>query len=104
MRVFEIGETVHILDSPVTKEMAEAAGVEHSPWPDYDPEEESYENWCGFSATIINRFEGTAAEVHGFMYKIHGSELDWYGQDFKEFYDEIQTNCVSKEDILELLG
>ena len=103
MRVFEVGETVHVLDSPVTKEMAEAAGVEHSPWPDYDPEEESYNDWCGFSATIIDRFEEEES-VYGFLYKIHGSKLDWYGQDFKEFYGEIQTSCVSKEDILELLG
>ena len=111
MRVFEVGEVVHILDGGPIKEDVESMGLTYSAWPggnENDPLELWY--YKGMVGIISKTFADD--KIFGGRYRVSFDglsddvecDLDFYGQDFEEFYEElIQYDC-SEGDLLDLLG
>ena len=111
MNVFNEGDVVHIVETGPRKEEIEANGLTYSEWPggnENDPSEFWY--YKGMVGIISKTFADD--KKFGGRYRVSFDglsddvecDLDFYGQDFEEFYEElIQYDC-SEGDLLDLLG
>lgn len=97
MREFEVGEIVHILDDEPPEEKVIAAGCKPLEWVS------ETRIHAGQSGIITDRFNSD--EQYGFQYKVEfeGETIDYYGIDFREFYEE-QKSVLTQEALITLLG
>lgn len=114
MTVFEVGDLVHILANGPIDEEVEVAGAVYSEWPKpvndcITPSD--YHYYQGMVGIIKQAWNAEEDNRYGGRYRVNfpeigeaECELDFYGQDFEEFYDSFSKFEVSQEDIMELLG
>lgn len=97
LREFEVGEIIHILAEEPPEEKITAAGCKPLGWVD------ETRKYAGQSGIITNRFNSD--EQYGFRYKVEfkGTTADYYGVDFREFYEE-QKSVLTPEALITLLG
>ena len=97
MREFEAGEIVHILEDEPPEEKVIAAGLSFLSWV------EATYPYAGRTGTIV---ENTRRfQEHGWEYTVDfgDDKVDFYGIDFREFYEE-QKSVLTPEALITLLG
>lgn len=97
MTEFEVGEIIHILNEEPPEEKVIAAGTTPLDWVD------ATYPYAGRTGTIV---ENTRRfQEHGWEYIVDFGDdrVDFYGIDFREFYEE-QKSVLTPEALITLLG
>lgn len=97
MTEFEVGKIIHILNEEPPEEKVIAAGCKPLEWV------ETTYPYAGRIGTIV---ENTRRfQEHGWEYTVDfgDDKVDFYGVDFREFYEE-QKSVLTPEALITLLG